>query len=263
VSSSALEGEAWPDSAEGLVERQRRLAVAAVEATRAKPWSWKDGLLVAGCFVTFAPSSGDGDAAWAAAIAWRPNLNEADTAGGRLRRIDQLLRGSSGPIRRARDVVAQVVVSGATAASYVPGLLALRHGPLLAEAMARLPVVPDVVLVDGTGRDHPRRAGLAVHLGAVLELPTVGVTNRALLATGTLPAPVPGARTPAMLDDEVVGFWVTTAPGARPVLAHAAWRTSPDTAATVVLATSTEAARTPVPIQEARRVAREARAERL
>jgi deoxyribonuclease V len=62
------------------------------------------------------------------------------------------------------------------------------------------------------------------------------------------------------LDDRCVGFWVRTKTGARPVLAHGAWRTSPEIAAETVLASSTEVARTPVPLQEARRVAREARA---
>jgi deoxyribonuclease V len=65
---------------------------------------------------------------------------------------------------------------------------------------------------------------------------------------------------PVRVDDRVVGFWVCTKTGARPVVAHAGWRTSPESAARVVLAASTDAARTPVPLQEARRVAREARA---
>jgi deoxyribonuclease V len=66
--------------------------------------------------------------------------------------------------------------------------------------------------------------------------------------------------TPVRVDDELAGFWVCTKTGARPVVAHAGWRTSPETAAETVLAASTDAARTPVPLQEARRVAREARA---
>jgi deoxyribonuclease V len=69
-----------------------------------------------------------------------------------------------------------------------------------------------------------------------------------------------GATAPVQLDGQTVGVWTCTKPGARPVLAHAGWRTDPDTAAALVLAVSTPAARTPVPLQEARRVAREARA---
>jgi len=117
-----------------------------------------------------------------------------------------------------------------------------------------------VLLVDASGLDHPRRAGLALHLGAVTGIPTVGVTRRPLVAEeGELPALVRGASSPVRLAGEVVGHWVCTRTGARPVLAHAGWRTDPDTAAAVVLAASTQAARAPVPLQEARRVAREAR----
>jgi Endonuclease V len=101
-------------------------------------------------------------------------------------------------------------------------------------------------VVNATGRDHPRRAGLAVHLGAVLGLPTVGVTTRPLLAEGGWPPEKRGATTPLRLDREVVGCWVRTRPGARPVAVHAAWRTDASDAVRVVLA-ATRRARTPEP----------------
>jgi len=153
-----------------------------------------------------------------------------------------------------------VVATGEAGGPYEPGLLALRQGPMLSGAVTALDVRPDVLLVDATGLDHPRGAGLAVHLGAVLGLPTVGVTHRSLVATGDLPLPVRASRGPAQVGGRTVGYWVCTRTGARPVLAHAGWRTDPDTAASTVLLASTEASRTPVPVQEARRVAREARA---
>ncbi len=53
--------------------------------------------------------------------------------------------------------------------------------------MGALEVEPDVLLVNASGRDHPRRAGLALHLGALLDLPTVGVTHRLLVAEGAWP----------------------------------------------------------------------------
>jgi deoxyribonuclease V len=79
------------------------------------------------------------------------------------------------------------------------------------------------------------------------------------VATGELPPSVRGAWRPVHLHGRTVGRWVCTRSGARPVLAHAGWRTDPDTAAGLVLSVSTPAARTPVPLEEARRVAREAR----
>jgi deoxyribonuclease V len=119
---------------------------------------------------------------------------------------------------------------------------------------------PDVLLVDATGRDHPRRAGLALHLGAVLDLPTVGVTHRLLVAEGAWPEDRLGAMAPFRVEGELTGFWVRTRRGTRPLAIHAAWRTDPATAVDVVLA-SLRGKRTPEPIRRARRLARTARAQ--
>jgi deoxyribonuclease V len=152
-----------------------------------------------------------------------------------------------------------VVVQGQVGAPYEPGLLALRDGALLEAAVRELPNAPDVLVVDATGRDHPRRAGLAFHLGAVLDLPTVGVTHRPLRADGEWPPDERGARSPLVLEGELVGYWLRTRAGRRPLAVHVAWRTTADTVAEVVL--STCRVRTPEPLRTARRRAREARAE--
>src|SRR2546429_316442 len=89
----------------------------------------------------------------------------------------------------------------------------------LAGAASAVPRRPDVAMVDATGLDHPRRAGLAVHLGAVLDLPTVGVTHRALVGGGPFPELRRGATTVVRVDSLEVGQWVCTRTGARPVLA--------------------------------------------
>jgi deoxyribonuclease V len=151
-----------------------------------------------------------------------------------------------------------VVVRGQAGAPYEPGLLALRDGELLEAAVRALSDAPDVLLVDATGRDHPRRAGLAFHLGAVLELPTIGVTHRPLRAEGEWPPDERGARSPLVLEAQPVGYWLRTRAGRRPLAVHAGWRTDPDTAAEVVLSCSR--VRTPEPLRRARQRAREARA---
>src|ERR1019366_7253372 len=107
---------------------------------------------------------------------------------------------------------------------YEPGLLALREGPLLEAAVRALARMPDVLLVNATGRDHPRRAGVAVQLGAILELPTVGVTHRPLLAGGDWPPDQAGARSPMQIGGEEVGCWLRTRPRARPLAVHPGWR---------------------------------------
>jgi deoxyribonuclease V len=213
-----------------LVAAQLKLGVA-----RPEPWCLT-GTPAApgGCFVCFgrgkAGPGARGDPGWAGAA---------------------ILRG-------AGDVIT-VASTGEAGAPYVPGLLVRREGLLLEAAVRALPELPDVLLVDATGRDHPRKAGLALHLGAVLDVPTVGVTHRPLLAEGEWPADERGARSPLVLEGEVVGHWVRTRPGTRPLACHAAWRTDPDTAAELVLALTGQR-RTPEPLRQARTAARRARA---
>lgn len=243
-----------------LIELQARLRDQAEIALEDRPWAPAGDDDVGGCFIAFARGEAGpgrpGDRAWAGAVVWRPLAVSVS------RRGDHHLRGAvaAGRPRRADDVLAQSVVAGRVAAAYERGLLARREGPLLATAVAGLDLRPDVLLVDASGRDHPRRAGVAVHLGAALDLPTVGVTRRPLVARGSRPELQRGAVSPLEIEGDRVAYWVCTRSGAQPIVAHAGWRTSPETAAGVVLAASTAEARTPVPLQEARRVAREARA---
>jgi len=175
-------------------------------------------------------------------------------------------RGGSGPGHAGDAGWSGAAAGGSTAvahgeapAPYAPGLLALREGPLLEAAVRALPRLPRVLLVNATGRDHPRGAGLAVHLGAVLDVATVGVTHRPLLAAGGWPEDQDGATAPLVLDRMIVGYWLRTRHGTRPVAVHAAWGTSAESAVAVVLA-ATSSKRTPEPIRAARAAAREARA---
>ena len=213
----------WPRTRAALIEEQQRLST-----LEAPSWRFDPGARVGAVFVSFQRGGSGpgnaGDAAWAAAC------------------VDD----------------ETVVVPGRAGAPYEPGLLALREGELLEAAVRALGESPDVLLVDATGRDHPRRAGLALHLGAVLDLPTVGATHRPLAATGDWPPDTRGAHSPLRLDDELVGYWVRSRAGTRPLAVHLAWRTDADTAVEVVL--SRARARTPEPLRRARRRAREARA---
>jgi deoxyribonuclease V len=221
----------WPEDADGLVARQRQLAGLTQEA-----WSPPAGeRRVAGCWVCFPRGySGPGDAADAAHAA------AVVVCDGRL--VDLAVR------------------RGVAGAPYTPGLLALRLGRLLDDVTRALTSTPDVVLVDGTGRDHPRRAGLALHLGAELDLPTIGVTHRPLLAEGAWPGEHRGASSPLRIGDDVVAAWVRTRPEARPLVVHPGWRVGLGDAIELVLASST-GRRTPEPLRLARQLAREARTE--
>jgi deoxyribonuclease V len=105
-----------------------------------------------------------------------------------------------------------VVVRGRTGAAYRRGYLALVWGPLLEVAVRALDPAPPVVLVNATGFDHPRRGGLALHLGAVLDLPTIGVTDRPLEAPLEDPGPRRGDARPLLIDGRVAGAIVRTRP---------------------------------------------------
>jgi deoxyribonuclease V len=162
-------------------------------------------------------------------------------------------------MRANSGVVGAVAVRGKAAGVYEPGLLALREGALLEAAVRALPEAPEVLTVNATGRDHPQGAGLALHLGAVLDVPSVGVTDHALVAEGAEPGPERGAVSPLLLDGSEVARSVRTRAGARPIVIHAGWRTDLDTAIGVVLG-SIRRSRTPEPLRRARREARGARA---
>jgi deoxyribonuclease V len=128
----------------------------------------------------------------------------------------------------------------------------------LLEAALRAVARPDVLLVDATASDHPRGAGLARHLGSVVDLPTIGVTHRPLLARGDWPEDRTAAISPLTLDGEVVACWMRTRAGTRPLVVHPGWRVDLDTAVAIVAAT-TGRRRTPEPLRRARQLARTAR----
>jgi deoxyribonuclease V len=263
----AMPDTTWPEDPDALVALQAELQAGAAEALRRNPFRLPATPLIGGCFVAFARGEAGpgrpGDHAFAAAVVWEPG-HEALLRRGRggvpARSEGRALRGTTRhEPRQAADVVEQAVVQQTVGSAYVPGLLALREGPILAAAVSALAHLPDVLLVDASGADHPRRAGLALHLGWALDLPTVGITRRPLRATGAPPPLVRGEWSPLSLDGDVVAVSVCTRTGAHPVIAHAAWRTDVEIAVALALASSTEGARAPVPLQEARRVAREAR----
>jgi deoxyribonuclease V len=163
-------------------------------------------------------------------------------------------------MRTDHDFAGSAVVRGKAGAPYQPGLLALREGRLLEAAVRALPGKPEVVIANATGRDHPHGAGLALQLGAVLELPSIGLTDQPLLAVGAEPPRERGATSPLLLEGAEVARLLRTRLGARPLVVHPGWRTDLDAAVSVVLGASRRA-RTPEPLRQARREARRARAE--
>ena len=136
------------------------------------------------------------------------------------------------------DTLDVVEVGAATARAsfpYLPGYLSFRElSPLLA-AFAQLRRRPDLVLCDGHGRAHPRRFGLACHLGVALDLPTIGCAKSRLVGEHRKPGARRGAHAALRDDGETIGEVLRTRDGVAPVYVSVGHRVSLATARRLVL----------------------------
>ncbi|MFJ6622181.1 endonuclease V [Kitasatospora sp. NPDC091335] len=139
--------------------------------------------------------------------------------------------------RDTLDVVEQATVVGRIAFPYVPGLLAFRELPAVLDALAALTRTPDTVVCDGYGIAHPRRLGLASHLGVLTGLRTLGVAKTPFTFDHHQPDAPRGSWTPLTdpATGEEVGRAVRTRPGVKPVFVSVGHRTGLDTAVRTTL----------------------------
>ncbi len=119
---------------------------------------------------------------------------------------------------------------------YIPGLLSFRELPPLLQAFRALASKPDLILVDGQGIAHPRRLGLASHLGLWLDSPTIGCAKSRLCGDHLPPGPRRGERTPLLLKGEEVGAVLTTRERVRPLFISPGHHVDIDSAVELVLA---------------------------
>lgn len=133
------------------------------------------------------------------------------------------------------EVLDQSVVRGRTDFPYVPGLLAFRELPLLLRAVESLSVAPDVFVCDGYGLTHPRRFGLACHLGVVLDMPAIGVAKNPPHVAVDEPGPRRGDWSPIHGGEEVIGCALRTREEVKPVYVSVGHRCTLDTARELVL----------------------------
>jgi deoxyribonuclease V len=117
---------------------------------------------------------------------------------------------------------------------YVPGLLSFRESPVLLAAFRLLRTEPDVILVDGHGLAHPRRFGIACHLGLLLDRPTIGCAKSLLVGEHPEPGGRAGSAVPLMLDGEVVGVVLRTRDRVKPIYVTQGHRVSLETAVEIV-----------------------------
>ena len=154
------------------------------------------------------------------------------------------------------DVATHIMKAGFP---YIPGLFSFREMPPLLEAYQKLRLRPDVIICDGHGLAHPRRFGLACHLGVELDVPTIGCGKIRLIGRYESLAPERGMTAPLLdeLSGEVLGLALRTQVGINPLFVSLGHRVSLETAAQLVLSMS-QATRLPETTRQADKYAREA-----
>ncbi|WP_017559464.1 endonuclease V [Nocardiopsis baichengensis] len=213
----------WPDDPERARALQERLA----PEVRVEPLDAGAVRLAAGLDVSYAP--GEDRLVAAAVVLSLPDLR----------------------------VVESATADAAPAFPYVPGLFAFRELPPLLEAVGRLTVEPDVYVCDGFGLAHPRRFGLACHLGWLLDRPAIGVGKSPFVGSAGDPGRERGGRAPLVAEDGAeVGCALRTRTGVRPVYVSVGHRADLEGAADLVLRLTPEY-RLPETVRRADRLSRD------
>ena len=114
-------------------------------------------------------------------------------------------------------MLAVELVQGRLVLPYIPGLLSFRELPLIIDACRKLSITPDLMMVDGQGVAHPRRLGLASHLGLLLGLPTIGCAKSRLCGSYSVPGEESGSYTELVDRGETIGAVLRTKTGIKPV----------------------------------------------
>lgn len=114
-------------------------------------------------------------------------------------------------------LVESKVVHGNIDFPYVPGLLSFREAPLILKACEQVACIPDLIMVDGQGIAHPRRLGIAAHLGLFFDIPTIGCAKSRLCGTHQIPGIEPGYFEELSDNNEVIGVVLRTKKNVKPV----------------------------------------------
>jgi deoxyribonuclease V len=116
---------------------------------------------------------------------------------------------------------------------YIPGLLSFREIPAILAAMAELSRMPDLLMVDGQGIAHPRRMGIAAHLGVILDMPSIGVAKSRLTGNFTMPGTHKGDNSPLILNKERIGTVLRSRDNVKPLFISPGHRMSLETAVAI------------------------------
>ncbi|UIE37717.1 deoxyribonuclease V [Leptodesmis sichuanensis] len=123
---------------------------------------------------------------------------------------------------------------------YIPGLLSFREVPAVLDALENLQIEPDLILCDGQGIAHPRRFGIACHLGVLIDRPTIGVAKSLLVGRHAELPEQRGSWQPLIHKGETIGVALRTRPGTKPVYISPGHRISLETAIAYVMRCTTK-----------------------
>lgn len=132
-------------------------------------------------------------------------------------------------------LVEKAIACRPTSFPYVPGLLSFREIPAVLEALERLTTLPDLLICDGQGIAHPRRMGIAAHLGLITDIPAIGVGKKRLCGAYGKAPERKGEWTPLRDRHEVIGAVLRTREGVKPVFVSPGHRISLETAISYVM----------------------------
>ncbi len=161
---------------------------------------------------------------------------------------------------RERRVVERQIATAKLRFPYIPGLLSFREVPAWVAALRKLRQAPDVLMCDGQGIAHPRRFGIASHLGVLCGLPSIGCAKSRLVGAHDEPPARRGGRAPLLDKDEVIGTVLRTQNGIGPVYVSIGHRLDLASAEALVLACALKY-RLPEPTRLADRLVAEAKVE--
>ncbi|MBD2447839.1 deoxyribonuclease V [Nostoc sp. FACHB-152] len=133
------------------------------------------------------------------------------------------------------QVVETTLAHRPTSFPYIPGFLSFREIPAVLDALEKIQTAPDIILCDGQGIAHPRRLGIASHLGVILDMPTIGVAKSLLIGKHQELAETRGSWQPLIHKGETIGAVLRTRLGVKPLYISSGHKVSLPTAIDYVL----------------------------
>ncbi|MBD2530290.1 deoxyribonuclease V [Nostoc flagelliforme FACHB-838] len=133
------------------------------------------------------------------------------------------------------QVIETSLVHRPTTFPYVPGFLSFREIPAVLDALEKIKTTPDIILCDGQGIAHPRRLGIASHLGLLIDMPTIGVAKSKLVGKNEEVPKTKGSRQPLIYKGETIGAVLRSRTGVKPLYISSGHRVSLPTAIDYVL----------------------------